>query len=615
MKKKLQARKIQILPNRMLYPIIFALGFIPLIVHSYEYDVGWQDIPWFPLSANEQNDFFFMWKSIAIMATGAAMLLLLIWQYSKTLTLRIERIFIPLAAYATFVILSAVCSPYKPQVFSGSYEVLQPMGTMLGYLVICYYTYCLADNEQKVSVVLHYSIIGICILVLIGTFQAAGLDFFRSTLGRLTIMNPSDWEHLDRLDFTFAKDRVYATLYNPDFLSFYFGLLLPVMAAMLIAARKKAAKAILLIACILSIVCVIKADITSGYLAILIAAAVGAYIQLSRRKKTFIIGLAVAAAALICGLFVCLLTPIGPKMQALFFGTIRFEDTRLLKTMETKNDGIYMNIDGQILVISYTYDANTGNFQAIFRDADGSPLESELVKMDNESYGFQLSDSAYGDILAQPVYIDEILCIGIRLDGYDWYFTNQLGGTYYYYNAAGKFDKASIIPYAGLFYDNAMTDRGYIWNLTIPQLPKYIFIGSGSNSFARAYPQDDYIHKVYRENINKTRNVFDLKAHNWFLQEWVEQGLLGTLCLFGFYLWYFIRSVRIYRRCNMRDTAAIIGFGILLGTVGYVSAGFASDANVCTAPPFWVMMGLGMSVNRMLAGKIDFSKNSKKVEQ
>lgn len=574
------------------------------MVHSYKYDVGWQDIPWFPLNANEQNDFFFMWKSIAIMATGAAMLLLLIWQYSKTLVLRIERAFIPLAVYAVFVILSAVCSPYKPQVFSGSYEILQPMGTMLAYLVICYYTYCLADNEQKILVILRCSAIGVAILILLGTFQAFGLDFFRSTLGGYIIMDPSDWEYLGRLTFTFPKDQVYATLYNPDFLSFYFGLLLPVMAAMLIAARKKVSKVILLAACILSIICVIKADITSGYLTILIAAAAGVYIQLSRRKKAFIIGLVAAAAALICGLFVCLLTPIGPKMQVLFLGTTRFEDARLLKTMETKDDGIYMNIDGQILIISYAYDAKTGNFQAIFRNADGNPLESELVKTDNESYGFQLNDSAYGDILAQPVYIDEILCIGIHLDGYDWYFTNQLGGTYYYYNAAGKFDKTSIIPYAGIFMDNMMTDRGYIWNLTIPQLPKYIFIGSGSNSFARAYPQNDYITKVYRENVHKTRNVFDLKAHNWFLQEWVEQGLLGTLFLFGFYLWYFIRSVRIYRRCNMRDTTAIIGFGILLGTVGYVSAGFASDANVCTAPPFWVMMGLGMSVNRMLIEKI-----------
>ena len=35
----------------------------------------------------------------------------------------------------------------------------------------------------------------------------------------------------------------------------------------------------------------------------------------------------------------------------------------------------------------------------------------------------------------------------------------------------------------------------------------------------------------------------------------------------------------------------------------YVIAAVANDSNVCTAPVFWGMLGLGMAVNRMLVAK------------
>ena len=35
----------------------------------------------------------------------------------------------------------------------------------------------------------------------------------------------------------------------------------------------------------------------------------------------------------------------------------------------------------------------------------------------------------------------------------------------------------------------------------------------------------------------------------------------------------------------------------------YMIAGIANDSNVCTAPVFWGMLGLGLAVNRMLVKK------------
>ena len=108
-----------------------------------------------------------------------------------------------------------------------------------------------------------------------------------------------------------------------------------------------------------------------------------------------------------------------------------------------------------------------------------------------ENHSYRLTDSSYGDCEAGPVYIEDTLCIRVNLDGHDWYFTNQTDGTYYYYNPIGKYEKVSPVKKSSLFRDDAMSGRGNLWNLILPQLPRYIFIGCGSNSFARAFPQKD----------------------------------------------------------------------------------------------------------------------------
>ena len=42
----------------LLWPIIFALGFIPMIVHMYTYDCMLQQFEWFPDWSSSQTDFF-----------------------------------------------------------------------------------------------------------------------------------------------------------------------------------------------------------------------------------------------------------------------------------------------------------------------------------------------------------------------------------------------------------------------------------------------------------------------------------------------------------------------------------------------------------------------------
>ena len=124
-------------------------------------------------------------------------------------------------------------------------------------------------------------------------------------------------------------------------------------------------------------------------------------------------------------------------------------------------------------------------------------------------------------------------------------------------------------------------------------------MGSGANTFLFEYPQDDYISQAYVYGFNS----YGVKAHSWYLQQWLETGLLGTLGLLVFLFWYVIKSIRIYRRVSLQDRLSWIGFGLFTAVLVYMLVGIVNDSNVCTAPVFWCMLGLGLAVNRMLVKK------------
>ena len=66
--------------------------------------------------------------------------------------------------------------------------------------------------------------IGMTIVTLIGVFQYFKLDFFKTDFGKHLILNPSWWSNLEALNFNMLEGTSYTTLYNPNFLSFYFGM-------------------------------------------------------------------------------------------------------------------------------------------------------------------------------------------------------------------------------------------------------------------------------------------------------------------------------------------------------------------------------------------------------
>ena len=575
------------------------MGIIPLIVHTYSYNSNLSQFNWFPSGADSQTDFFFGWKMITIIVVGIVMAGILFYQYfKKKQGLRFENAFYFLFFYAMFVAMSALFSSYKYWVVRGSYELFEPVWVVFVYILLCYYTYHFVQEEQQVKFILCGAGIGMAVVTLIGVFQYFGMDFFKTGFGKHLITNPSWWDNLDSLSFNMLEGTSYTTLYNPNFLSFYFGMLIPLLVCVFIAAKKAWQRVLIIVAEVLCLICLKGSRSDTGWMALVVGGVILALVLLSRKKKAFCVALAIMLIGGVAAVAVGSKTDVGIQIKNTIVGTFRIDDRYAVRDIDTGTDSVMLNVRGNKMYVSYTTD-ESGVIVPNCTDENGQTLELAMTDADNQIY--VINDERFAGGSIQPILLgdDNIPAISVTYDGIAWDFVETQEAGYCYLNKSGKLVKWEKIKNANLFKEDAMSYRGHMWNVTIPLLGKHVLIGSGANTYMFEYPQDDYLGQAYIYGFNS----YEVKAHCWYLQQWVESGLIGTLALLIFMAWYAVQSIRIYRRVDLHESLSWIGFGLFAAVLVYLIAGIANDSNVCTAPVFWGMLGLGMATNRMLVEK------------
>jgi len=585
--------------NKVFIPIILLMGIIPLIVHTYSYNSNLSQFNWFPSGADSQTDFFFGWKMITIIVVGIVMAGILFYQYfKKKQGLRFENAFYFLFFYAMFVAMSALFSSYKYWVVRGSYELFEPVWVVFVYILLCYYTYHFVQQEQQVKFILCGAGIGMAVVTLIGVFQYFGMDFFKTGFGKHLITNPSWWDNLDSLSFNMLEGTSYTTLYNPNFLSFYFGMLISLLVCVFIAAKKAWQRVLIIVAEVLCLICLKGSRSDTGWMALVVGGVILALVLLSRKKKAFCVALAIMLIGGVAAVAVGSKTDVGIQIKNTIVGTFRIDDRYAVRDIDTGTDSVMLNVRGNKMYVSYTTD-ESGVIVPNCTDENGQTLELAMTDADNQIY--VINDERFAGGSIQPILLgdDNIPAISVTYDGIAWDFVETQEAGYCYLNKSGKLVKWEKIKNANLFKEDAMSYRGHMWNVTIPLLGKHVLIGSGANTYMFEYPQDDYLGQAYIYGFNS----YEVKAHCWYLQQWVESGLIGTLALLIFMAWYAVQSIRIYRRVDLHESLSWIGFGLFAAVLVYLIAGIANDSNVCTAPVFWGMLGLGMATNRMLVEK------------
>jgi hypothetical protein len=152
--------------------------------------------------------------------------------------------------------------------------------------------------------------------------------------------------------------------------------------------------------------------------------------------------------------------------------------------------------------------------------------------------------------------------------------------------------EAESIGFEG--YERLGSSRGYIWSRTLPLLKETILIGHGPDTYAMYFPQDDVIGKL--KFFSTPRIIVD-KPHNMYLQTAINTGILSLFALFWLWGNYLYSSLILYFKSDLNNWKERLGISLMGSVTAYLIAGFFNDSVISVAPVFWIILGLGISLN------------------
>ncbi|MFZ3100893.1 MAG: O-antigen ligase family protein [Desulfitobacteriaceae bacterium] len=138
--------------------------------------------------------------------------------------------------------------------------------------------------------------------------------------------------------------------------------------------------------------------------------------------------------------------------------------------------------------------------------------------------------------------------------------------------------------------------RLYIWKKTIELINKRPLLGYGLDTLGYYFPQGD---SAKISNIGGGENVFVDKPHNTYLGFVFGLGLpfllVFALLIFR-HFWEHIKIIKNY----IDDELHIMIMSLFIGWFAYLFQGLINDPIASTAPVFWVLFGVNVSILREL---------------
>jgi hypothetical protein len=575
----------------LLAPIIFVMSVLPFITKLKQTNTYFSEFPWFPF--NDSNaDFFLYNKQIYFLLAVTYMAVIIIFKaVADKKSLVYSPILIPLGAYGALAILSSVFSKYRSYSLRGTYDHFESLFVLLGYCLIVYYIMLYVQTEKDLELIINCFVISVIIMSLLGLTQYIGKDFFTTDFGKKLILPNRYWNQLDSIQFNFEKNRVYLTLHNPNYVGSYVALAAPLLLTLSLLIRKRIWKLPIYLLALVGILVSLLGSRSKTSIISLVAAGVLMVILLSRYiLKYFYISIPLVLF-IVGSIFTynhandnALIKQLQPALNF-----TKVEPS--LQDIQTLDDKLLITYKGNQIQIMNYLDNNEFKFSVLDDDDNILPLQLNQEKgsfliQDDRFIGFELGNAFYTDT---PSFY-------VKIDGYDWFFTNNTeDATYYYITRYGKLDKiekASSAVFTG--YERYASGRGYIWSRTLPLLKKHLIIGSGADTYTLAFPQSDYVN-LYNYGYGE---VILTKPHNLYLQTGVQTGVLSLIAYLALYGMYFISSFKLYIKGRFKSYYSQVGVAILVSTFSYMVVSLANDSIIAVAPIFWAFIGLGIVINR-----------------
>jgi len=573
-------------------PLLLIAGFVPLIVYAKYINLTGTTQALYWTGQQQYLDFFSYWKSRWVMVLTVISLLFYIELYfRKKLPLKdLKQYYIPLGIYAIFVIISTMFAIDTQTALWGFVDMYQGMFVLLSYVAITFLTINFVNNERDVKLFVNAFLFLMIVEGVIGVGQYFGFDFFQTKLGNSLIL-PNNLM-VDNLSFSFGPKTIYGTLFNTNFVGSFATLMLPLSVGFLLGSKTKKQKIISVSAVLLMIFVWIGCNSRAGYLGVAISALFALWLFRKNIMKYWKI-FAGLVAVLTFALVVLNSVSEGDIFNRMktFNVVEQIENIRKQKEIALKVENIVLGKDS----FSIITDISTLNFKVdgdklYFLDEKSNELEiiqnNNEIKIKDERYNFYkitIPENYPGITVAVNWHIINFYITqdGVKILGSGGRVTEPI--------VAERFKVLD-----GL--ESLASNRGYIWGRTIPMLDKYFIKGSGSDNYPMAFPQDDFVGKL-NANWDIDANLVVDKPHNMYLQIAINTGVISLIALLILWSIYIINSFKLYSKIGFDSLEKFIGASCLIDVIGYLVSGIFNDQISSVAPLFWLILGIGISIN------------------
>lgn len=562
-------------------PFILLLIIFPVLFLSITISNPLTNTTWYTTQAF-LNDMFLVIKKYALYVITAIMCMIFLFDinlnYKNTgLSKKDYLHFIPLGFYIILVVLSTCFSIMPSLSTSGMPDLQEPLFVLLGYTIICFYSYWFFTQTNRYKQVFFFLYIGIALAGIFCFLQFIGIDPIRLAFPTATL--------------TFQNSYIYGTFYNSNYAGGYAAMMLPVTIFLfcygLLEAKHRFLHIIIsIILSLLLLLTLIGSNSAGGMIGISVALLLGVLLTLF---KHFHLSFKHTLITLAC---IFVFTIIGSITSLSIMNINHTADEKSLEAIYTNDTNLEFHYNNHILFI--TAQTDESDFYLNCTDENNKKIDTYI-----SDEAFYFSDARFTDVHITPLMfsdLNNLVGFTISLKDSGWNFTNATDGTYYFITPNGslvKLTSDTSAPYA--LCNNIpelFSERGYIWSRTLPLMENTLFLGSGPDTFGLKFPNDDYVN-AYRNNYY---NILVIKPHNFFLQMIVQTGFLSFLAFTVFYIWYFVSSLRFIFAGTRYTPASLLCLFLLLGTISYLVTGIVNDSCIAVTPFFWFMLGAGFSI-------------------
>jgi len=502
-----------------------------------------------------------------------------------------QNMLVPLGIYALLATISSIFSDYRWISFTGSDGQFESLFAILGYLVCCIYILITLYDENRIKIFEKIIWILLLLVACLGILQFTGNDPIRWQWFQKLITPNGYLENGYTITSLFEENRVSLFSYNPNYAGVLLALLSGFCYGMLIT-EKNIKKCILEAILLLGLLVALIGTSSKAGILTFITTAILSLVFMRKKIKHF--GQIVSVIGLFAVLGTVILFTLGAKLplvsqlKGLF--SSKNQQQNPLEEMVTEHEKVCFKYNG--ISFSVAFDFQEENF--IFNVLEGSTMIPLRLSENRDVY--YLERQGLDDVTIHPGIIDDTLPLFvITLNGREWMFV-KTDQQYYYLNQYLRLeDLQSVERFGFKGYERIATDRGLIWSMTLPLLKESLLLGTGADTFACYYPQNNYKDLYYYVGDA----VASSRPHNMYLKIAVESGVTALVALLVFFCWYWIQSVKIYWREDFSALSARIGFACFIAVTIYLICGLTNDSMISVAPVFWCIQGVGLAVNYM----------------